>query len=87
MSPASESTAPDAAHGTLFVVCAPSGAGKTTLVRALVRDDPLAMISVSHSTRAARPDEVDVHVSTGDRVRGGLTVLATLAPRSPGDDS
>jgi guanylate kinase len=50
---------PDAAHGTLFVVCAPSGAGKTTLVRALARDDPLAMISVSHTTRSARDGEVD----------------------------
>lgn len=47
------------AEGTLFVVSAPSGAGKTTLVRALVQDDPLAMVSVSHTTRPIRPDEVD----------------------------
>jgi len=48
-----------AAEGTLFVVSAPSGAGKTTLVRGLVQDDPLAMVSVSHTTRPIRRDEVD----------------------------
>ena len=51
--------AADAARGTLFVVCAPSGAGKTTLVRALVRDDPFAVLSISHTTRETREGEVD----------------------------
>ena len=52
-------TSDAAAGGTLFVVSAPSGAGKTTLVRALVQDDPLAMVSISHTTRPIRADEVD----------------------------
>jgi len=47
------------ARGTLFVVSAPSGAGKTSLVRALVARDPDIRISVSHTTRAPRPGERD----------------------------
>ena len=45
--------------GNLFVVCAPSGAGKTSLVRALLARDPHVHLSVSHTTRAARPGEQD----------------------------
>lgn len=45
--------------GTLFTVSAPSGAGKTSLVRALVDQEPQLMVSVSHTTRAIRPGEVD----------------------------
>ncbi|HZP91987.1 MAG TPA: guanylate kinase [Burkholderiales bacterium] len=45
--------------GNLFVVCAPSGAGKTSLVRALLARDPHVHLSVSHTTRAARPGERD----------------------------
>jgi guanylate kinase len=41
----------------LFVVSAPSGAGKTSLVRALVAVDSRVAISVSHTTRAPRPGE------------------------------
>lgn len=46
-------------HGTLYIVSAPSGAGKTSLVRGLI--DRLAgiQVSVSHTTRAMRPGEVD----------------------------
>jgi guanylate kinase len=46
--------------GTLYVVSAPSGAGKTSLVRALLDStgDEL-VLSVSHTTRAPRPGEVD----------------------------
>ena len=47
------------ATGTLFIVSAPSGAGKTSLVRALTERDPLLRISVSHTTRARREGEVD----------------------------
>ena len=47
------------ASGTLFIVSAPSGAGKTSLVNALVRRDPHLRISVSHTTRAQRPGERD----------------------------
>lgn len=45
--------------GTLFIVMAPSGAGKTSLVNALVAQEPALRVSVSHTTRAARPGEVD----------------------------
>lgn len=43
--------------GTLFIVTAPSGAGKTSLVKALVEADERLCVSVSHTTRAARPGE------------------------------
>jgi len=54
--------------GTLYVISAPSGAGKTSLVRALVgRLDGVAA-SVSHTTRAMRPGEEDgVHYHFVDR--------------------
>jgi len=45
--------------GSLFVVAAPSGAGKTSLVRALLADAPLMQLSVSFTTRAPRPGEVE----------------------------
>jgi guanylate kinase len=47
---------PDA---TLYIISAPSGAGKTSLVKALVEQDPQVQVSVSHTTRASRPGEVD----------------------------
>lgn len=43
--------------GTLFIVAAPSGAGKTSLVRALIKALPDLVVSVSHTTRAPRPGE------------------------------
>lgn len=43
--------------GTLFVVSAPSGAGKTSLVKALRESLPGLAVSVSHTTRAQRPGE------------------------------
>jgi guanylate kinase len=45
--------------GTLFVVTAPSGAGKTTLVRSLLARDPQLQLSISYTTRAPRAGEVD----------------------------
>jgi guanylate kinase len=45
--------------GHLFIVTAPSGAGKTTMVRALLERDPAVRLSVSHTTRAPRPGEAD----------------------------
>ena len=45
--------------GTLYIVSAPSGAGKTSLVKALIDREPLVRVSVSHTTRAIRPGEVD----------------------------
>jgi guanylate kinase len=44
--------------GKLFIVSAPSGAGKTTLVRALLNADPAVRLSVSHPTRAMRAGEI-----------------------------
>jgi len=45
--------------GTLYILSAPSGAGKTSLVKALLEQDPRLVVSVSHTTRAMRPGEVD----------------------------
>lgn len=45
--------------GNLFIVCAPSGAGKTSLVAALLDGDPRVRKSVSFTTRGARPGEVN----------------------------
>ncbi|WP_313517804.1 guanylate kinase [Pseudomonas sp.] len=45
--------------GTLYIVSAPSGAGKTSLVKALIDAMPQVRVSVSHTTRAMRPGEVD----------------------------
>ncbi len=45
--------------GTLYIVSAPSGAGKTSLVTALLQDLSFVRVSVSHTTRAARPGETD----------------------------
>ena len=43
--------------GNVFIICAPSGAGKTSLVRELLARDPKVHLSVSHTTRAPRPGE------------------------------
>jgi len=45
--------------GTLFIICAPSGAGKTSLVNALLEREPDLELSVSYTTRAPRPGEQD----------------------------
>ena len=45
--------------GTLYIVSAPSGAGKTSLVKALVESSENLKVSVSHTTRAKRPGEED----------------------------
>jgi len=45
------------ARGTLYVISAPSGAGKTSLVKALVESTDDIKVSVSHTTRASRPGE------------------------------
>lgn len=46
-------------RGSLYVVSAPSGAGKTSLVKALIETTPELSVSVSHTTRAIRPGECD----------------------------
>jgi guanylate kinase len=43
--------------GNVFIVCAPSGAGKTSLVAELLRRDRNVRLSVSHTTRPPRPGE------------------------------
>lgn len=45
--------------GTLYIVSAPSGAGKTSLVKALVESSDDVTVSISHTTRAIRPGEQD----------------------------
>ena len=45
-------------RGCLFVIAAPSGAGKTSLVKAVVERDPSLRVSVSHTTRKQRETEV-----------------------------
>jgi len=50
--------------GTLYIISAPSGAGKTSLVKALTADTDDIVVSVSHTTRAIRAGEkntVDYH--------------------------
>lgn len=72
--------------GTLFIVAAPSGAGKTSLVRRLLADDPTIHLSVSFTTRPARPGEAngrDYHfVARADfeamRARGELLESAEV---------
>jgi len=54
MQPASPSR-----RGRLFVIAAPSGTGKTSLVNALMAAMPELAFSVSHTTRRPRPNEVD----------------------------
>ena len=49
----------NALQGTLYIFAAPSGAGKTSLVKALVDESAGIEVSVSHTTRAPRPGEVD----------------------------
>jgi guanylate kinase len=46
-------------RGRLFVIAAPSGAGKTSLVKALLASEPRLRLSVSHTTRKRRPSEED----------------------------
>lgn len=45
--------------GTLYIVAAPSGAGKTSLVKSLVETTPGIAVAVSHTTRPPRPGERD----------------------------
>jgi len=53
------STKAPPASGCLFVLAAPSGGGKTSLVKALLEREPGMRLSVSYTTRPPRPGEVD----------------------------
>ena len=46
-------------RGRLIVISAPSGAGKTSLVKKLLEDDPQLQLSISHTTRKRRPTEAE----------------------------
>ena len=59
-------------RGTLFIIAAPSGAGKTSLVRALLATNPGIEVSISYTTRPRRPGErdgVDYHFVAQDTFR------------------
>ncbi len=61
--------------GTLYTVSAPSGAGKTSLVNALVESTDNLRVSVSHTTRSKRPGEtdgVDYHFISEEQFTGML---------------
>mgnify|MGYP003330048030 CR=1 FL=1 len=45
--------------GNLFIIAAPSGCGKTSLVKALLKNSSNLCVSVSHTTRESRPDEIN----------------------------
>lgn len=56
-------------HGTLYIVSAPSGAGKTSLLKALLDDAEGIALSISHTTRDKRPGEQDgVHYHYVDKL-------------------
>jgi guanylate kinase len=46
-------------RGRLYVISAPSGAGKTSLVKALLAGEPQLRLSISHTTRTRRPTEAE----------------------------
>ncbi len=69
------------AKGTLYTVSAPSGAGKTSLVKALVDSSEGIQVSVSHTTRACRPGEqdgVNYHFVSQETFMGMLEQAAFL---------
>lgn len=53
------SPSPSSPTGKLYTISAPSGAGKTSLVKALIESTDRVKVSVSHTTRPMRPGEVD----------------------------
>lgn len=90
-----------ARRGLMFVLSSPSGAGKTTLSRRLLEDEPDLALSVSVTTRSPRPGEVDgvdySFVTTEEfglmRNRGDLLESAKVfdnyygTPRGPVEDA
>ena len=72
--------------GNLFVIAAPSGAGKTSLVQALMAADPRLRFSVSHTTRRPRPGEEngrDYHFIDEDAFRRMVSECAFRIWRAP----
>ena len=90
-----------ARRGLLLVMSSPSGAGKTTLSRALLARDPMVIMSVSVTTRAPRPGEIegkDYHFVSKERFaqmrdRGELLEYAEVfgnfygTPRRPVEEA
>ena len=69
----SESVIGRVERGTLFVVAAPSGAGKSSLVNAVLAQEPDISLSISFTSRAARPTERHAqhyHFVSKDEFRG-----------------
>ncbi len=67
--------------GTLFIVSAPSGAGKTSLLKALVETEERVRVSISHTTRPKRPgetDALDYHFVAQDTFTGMVEAGAFL---------
>jgi guanylate kinase len=62
--------------GSLFIICAPSGGGKTSIVKAVLDRDPAPKLSISYTTRPARPAEREgvhyhfIDVPEFERLRG-----------------
>lgn len=88
----SSGPAPPPRRGVCLVVAAPSGAGKSTITRALLAAEPEASLSVSVTTRAPRPGEQDgVHYHFRDQAgfdamvaEGAMLEWATVFGRSYG---
>jgi guanylate kinase len=62
--------------GRLYVIAAPSGAGKTSLVKALIEHEPKIRFSVSYTTRTPRPNEIpgrDYHFVSSARFQEMVT--------------
>ena len=65
----------NARNGILYIVSAPSGAGKTSLVKALLKADSAIRLSISYTTRAPRPGEAngrDYHFVSRERFESML---------------
>ncbi len=72
---------PDPPRGHLYVIAAPSGTGKTSLVKALMAKTPSLAFSVSHTTRPRRVNEVegrDYHFTDKDAFRRMIAAGAFL---------
>ena len=75
-------SAPPARTGQLWVIAAPSGAGKTSLVRALLERDPRLRFSISYTTRARRSSEVDGATTSSSASRSFTRWCATTRSSS-----
>ena len=78
--------------GNLFIISAPSGAGKTTLVQLLLARNKQVSLSVSYTTRTPRPNELggrDYHFVSHEtfltmRKNGDFLESAFMAPQHHG---